>query len=389
MANPLNLNVSSSVPRSSRACNRAGVVLTLQPLASRHEATLSEVNEEALRWNYDIPSSIQLSFQNPETRSIDGSDITLFQRMFMAGLRLPFSEIERDFILFLMVASSQVIPNAWRYLFASYILWKTVLRSEMSIRQFFNIYRPRQNSDGTVELTVRHPSIFIWLKNEYSNNKFWEQQVFRVSGNWDCSGSTVLPEDRRMPWDWRILRNRQLEIPALSDADRDEVDQITAWSAKWSKIKKFDDIDFDKLVTDTVMRDHLGYSIPENKTLLSIKGRAKKPEGAAPRDSRKPVQKRPAEIETTVMERMAKKKKAIPLAACPPRRVPPMRDAKQPIESISREEMSEGEFEDVFADIEGYVPENTLVRETVILPSFRSVDEETLGHSPVQSLNSP
>jgi hypothetical protein len=38
----------------------------------------------------------------------------------MAGLRLPFPEIAWDFILFLMVASSQVIPNAWRYLFASY-----------------------------------------------------------------------------------------------------------------------------------------------------------------------------------------------------------------------------------------------------------------------------
>jgi hypothetical protein len=89
------------------------------------------------------------------------------------------------------------------------------------------------------------------------------------------------------------------------------------------------------------------------------------------------------------MERVAKKKKTTPLAACPPRRVPPMRATKQPIESISREEMSEGEFENVFAEIEGYVPENSLVRETVILPSFRLVYEETSGHSPVQSLNSP
>jgi hypothetical protein len=175
MANPPNLNVSSFVPRSSRARNCAGVVPSLRPLESRHEAIIFEVNEEALRWNYDIPPSVQLFYQNPETRSIGGDDITLFQRMFMAGLRLPFSEIARDFILFLMVGSSQVIPNAWRYLFASYILWKTMLRSEMSIRQFFNIYRPRKNLDDTVELTVRHPLIFIWLKKGYSNNKFWEQ----------------------------------------------------------------------------------------------------------------------------------------------------------------------------------------------------------------------
>jgi hypothetical protein len=85
-----------------------------------------------------------------------------------------------------------------------------------------------------------------------------------------------------MPRDWRILPNSQREILDISDADRDEVDRITVWSAKWSKIKKFDNIDFDKLVTDTAMRDHLGYNIPENKTLISMKGRAKKPEGAVP-----------------------------------------------------------------------------------------------------------
>jgi hypothetical protein len=104
--------------------------------------------------------------------------------------------------------------------------------------------------------------------------------VFQVSGDWECSGSTVLLENRRMPQDWRIFPNSQREILVISNADRDEVDQIIAWSAKWSKIKKFDDIDFDKLVTDAAMRDHLGYNIPENKTLLSMKGKAKKPESA-------------------------------------------------------------------------------------------------------------
>jgi hypothetical protein len=112
-------------------------------LESRHEAIVSKVNEEALRWNYYIPPSIQLSFQNLETRSIDGGDITLFQRMFMVGLRLPFPEIAQDFMLFLMVAPSQIISNAWRYLFASYILWKTVLRSEMNRAIFQHISKTK------------------------------------------------------------------------------------------------------------------------------------------------------------------------------------------------------------------------------------------------------
>jgi hypothetical protein len=72
----------------------------------------------------------------------------------MAGLMLPFPEIARDFVLFLIVTPSQIMPNAWRYLFASYILWRLVLKKEMKILQFFHIYRPRQTSEGLIELTV-------------------------------------------------------------------------------------------------------------------------------------------------------------------------------------------------------------------------------------------
>lgn len=154
---------------------------------------------------------------------------------------------------------------------------------------------------------------------------------------------------------------------------RSLVDRIITWSAKWSKIKKLDDIDFNKLVSDAALRDPLGYNIPENKTLLNMKGRAKK---------------RVANPETVVTEKVAKKKKVTPLIACPPKRVPPMRVAKRPIKDISREEMSEVESKDVFADIEGYTPKKSLVRETVILPTFWLSDEITLSQSLVQSLNS-
>jgi hypothetical protein len=47
--------------------------------------------------------------------------------MFMVGPRLPFPGFSRELPLFLGVAPSQIIPSGWRYLFASYILWKQVL----------------------------------------------------------------------------------------------------------------------------------------------------------------------------------------------------------------------------------------------------------------------
>lgn len=156
-------------------------------------------HEGVLRLNYEISPTVKLFYQAPGTRVIDGGNVTLFERMFLAGLRLPFPEIARDFVLFLMVAPSQIMPNAWRYLFASYILWRLVLKKEMGILQFFNIYRPRQTAEGMIELCVHHPPVFIKLKSGLTNNKFWEMQFFRVSGEWECPEGTPLHENRRMP----------------------------------------------------------------------------------------------------------------------------------------------------------------------------------------------
>jgi len=142
------------------------------------ETALFERHKGVLRLNYDIPPTVRMFYQASDPRLIDGSEITLFERMFLTGLRLPFLEIDRDFVLFLMVSPSQIMPNAWRYLFASYILWRLVLKKEMKILQFFNIYSPRQTSEGMIELCVRHPPIFIKLKSGLTNNKLWEQQFF-------------------------------------------------------------------------------------------------------------------------------------------------------------------------------------------------------------------
>lgn len=50
-----------------------------------------------------------------------------------------------------------------------------------------------------------------------------------------------------------------------------------------------------------------------------------------------------------------------------------MRAAKRPIEEISQ--VPDAEVEDFFESFEGFIPECSPVRETVILPTFRLVDE--------------
>jgi hypothetical protein len=219
---------TSNIPPTSRArTKRAEGYVDLSPLESRVETALFERHEGVLHLNYDIPPTMRMFYQTPGAQLIDGGDITLFERMFLAGLRLPFPEIARDFVLFLIVAPSQIMPNASRYLFTSYVLWRLVLKKEMKILQFLNIYRPRQTSKGMIELCVRHPPIFIKLKSRLTNNKFWEQQFFRVSGEWECPEGTLLFENRRMSRTWKLLRPDRSEPPSLSISDQEDVKKIS------------------------------------------------------------------------------------------------------------------------------------------------------------------
>jgi len=113
---------------------------TLIPLENRYVSLLSMKNEWVLRINYDIGNSVRLHFQDPSSLHIRVGDVSLFERMFMVGLRLPFPDIAQDLLLHLRVAPSQIFPNSWRYLFASFILWRSVVGTRMSIPQFLNVY---------------------------------------------------------------------------------------------------------------------------------------------------------------------------------------------------------------------------------------------------------
>lgn len=66
---------------------------SLIPLENRHVSLLSVKNEWVLHINYDISNSVRLNFQHPTSLGISGGDISVFERMFMAGLRLSFLDI--------------------------------------------------------------------------------------------------------------------------------------------------------------------------------------------------------------------------------------------------------------------------------------------------------
>jgi hypothetical protein len=355
---------TSNIPPTSRVrTKRSDGHVDLSPLESRVETTLFEKHEGVLRLNYDIPPTVRMFYQAPGARLIDGGDVTLLERMFLAGLRLPFPKIARDFVLFLMVAPSQIMPNAWRCLFASYILWRLVLKKEMKILQFLNIYRPRQTLEGMIELSVRHPPIFIKLKSGLTNNKFCEQQFFQVFGEWECPKGTILPENRRMSRTWQLLRPDRSEPPSISIFDREDVMKISDWSAVRVKAEKFKEVEFDNLVTEENLRQFLGYNIPRDKKTITKRGATKKKSDAPP-SSRPVTKKRPSGRAEEIPEDVPlRKKRNIPLAASGAKR------------TSLRVSMAGTNIEEGSASFQGFVPEVSPTRGVGSLPHFALRDE--------------
>jgi hypothetical protein len=123
--------------------------------------------------------------------------------MFLAGLRLPFPAIVRELLQYLHVSPSQIRPNGWRYFFATYIQWPTILDGHlMSIREFFHIYRVQAYTDGTIAFKTRANNLFIFLHPTLLSNKEWRNEYFLISGAWECKPTETLSEEQRVLRRW-------------------------------------------------------------------------------------------------------------------------------------------------------------------------------------------
>jgi hypothetical protein len=172
--------------------------------------------------------------------------------MLMAGFRFPSTGIARELLVQLGVAPSQIKPNGWRYLFASFVLWRIKLQKRMSVAEFLTVYRAGFRRDGTVEFTVRKTPSFIHLAWRYSNNKEWKEQIFRVSGQWETAESST-SQDRRIPREWARMRVGAAEAPELTNEQADNVNAKLAFAKATSAEEAPVVLDFDHLVTNENM----------------------------------------------------------------------------------------------------------------------------------------
>jgi hypothetical protein len=140
----------------------------------------------------------------------------------------------------------------------------------MTISEFFNIYRAAYKREGVVEFTVRNNPIFIYLSQNYSNNRGWRSDFFRVSGEWE-SAAPLLP-DQRISRVWSPILVDLREAPALNATGRRRVATMLLFSQTPGNDMK---IDYDNIVTDENMWKVFGYQIPTEKVWYDRKGKQK------------------------------------------------------------------------------------------------------------------
>jgi hypothetical protein len=114
--------------------------LSLIPHENRFRSLILASEEGHLRQSYNILASVTLHFQEPGQLFIAGGDVTITKRMLMVEFWFPFSGIAEELLVQLGMAPCQVKPNGWRYMFASFILWRIKLQKRMSIAEFLTIY---------------------------------------------------------------------------------------------------------------------------------------------------------------------------------------------------------------------------------------------------------
>jgi hypothetical protein len=162
---------------------------------------------------------------------------------------------------------------------------------------------------------------------------------------------------------WKLLRPDRSEPPSLSISDQEDVMKISDWSAVRVKAEKFDEVDFDNLVTEENLRQFLGYNIPRDKRTITKRGAVKKRNDAPP-SPRPVIKKRPFGRAEEIPEDVPlRKKQKIPLAASGVKRTPP------------RVSMAGTNTEEGSASFRGFVSEVSPTQEAGSTPPFVFRDE--------------
>jgi hypothetical protein len=161
------------------------------------------------RWSmrgYSTKNTVFL-LQFPSTRMIASlGDICVYERMFLAGVLLPFSLIVTKLLSFLGIAPGQLMHNGRSYFLATFLLCPSMFPGEtISVPKFLNIYGHQiYPTYETVTFMVCRKNQFIELESTYSNNKHWVEKFFTFSELGRCMHWRPLPLQHSNSQEWGV-----------------------------------------------------------------------------------------------------------------------------------------------------------------------------------------
>jgi hypothetical protein len=101
--------------------------------------------------------------------------VWLYETMFCAGFRLPFTPIIRGRLCHLGLATHQIVPIAWHVFLTCAVLWPMVLGKEnpLTVQEFMWMYKVQKNPkvDGVYNFQSRWGK-FVQLEVKFSSNKW-------------------------------------------------------------------------------------------------------------------------------------------------------------------------------------------------------------------------
>ena len=153
-----------------------------------------------LRDRYQILDHIPIRTAGKFEKCYSGktTDVSMYDAMFTAGLRLPLTALHCKLANFLGLSISQIAPNAWRIFIGAEILQGRLSggNRQLSLDEFFQCYRLQHivSSQGIYHFTVRRkrhklvsdmPDSNRNWKGRYFLSKGWIGYVIQKNG-WRC-----------------------------------------------------------------------------------------------------------------------------------------------------------------------------------------------------------
>ena len=113
------------------------------------------------------------------------ANVSMYDAMFAAGLRLPLTALYRQLMEYLGLSVSQIAPSAWRTFIGAEILWRSLNggNRQLTMDEFFYCYRPHHisSSKGTYHFSVREKNLKL-VSDMLDSNRNWKSMFFFVEG---------------------------------------------------------------------------------------------------------------------------------------------------------------------------------------------------------------